>query len=137
MNPSYSHFKTKYFSKLLEGQAHILTCLEEFFLEIEADNRSYFPTLARMPTGTGKTGVIAVASYFGNHKGSTLILTPWKTLCDQMIADLNEEFWKHLQFSTEDRKQFLFAPYRMYPSKLEEFLRKKQGRKVLIGTLNG
>jgi len=137
MNPSYSHFNTKYFDKLLEGQAHILTCLEEFFQEIEADKPNYFPTLARMPTGTGKTGVIAVATYFGNHQGSTLILTPWRTLCEQMIKDLKIDFWEHLKLSPDDRKRFLFDPYRMYPSMLGKFLRKNEGRKVLVGTLNG
>jgi len=47
-----------------------------------------------MPTGTGKTGVIAVLCVVDPPTGWSLILTPWKHLCDQMIDDLSERFWE-------------------------------------------
>ena len=50
--------------------------------------------VVRMPTGTGKTGVIAWVSMM-SHEGKTLILTPWTNLRDQMIKDLTEGFWKN------------------------------------------
>jgi hypothetical protein len=138
MNP-YSHFKKRYYPSLLEGQSLILKELEEkFFPVLQETNPPYFPTLARMPTGTGKSGVIAVATYFGNPNGSTLVLTPWKNLCDQLKTDLEGEFWDHLKLSAADRKKFLIPTERMFPSKLTKLLRRTKGKRiVLIGTLNG
>lgn len=49
--------------------------------------------LVRMPTGTGKTGVIAWLS-IKSTAGKTLVLTPWTNLRDQMVSDLREGFWK-------------------------------------------
>lgn len=49
--------------------------------------------VVRMPTGTGKTGVIAWISMM-SHEGKTLVLTPWTNLRDQMITDLTEDFWQ-------------------------------------------
>lgn len=53
------------------------------------------PWLVRMPTGTGKTGVIAWLS-MKSAKGKTLVLTPWTNLRNQMVADLKVNFWKSL-----------------------------------------
>jgi superfamily II DNA or RNA helicase len=49
--------------------------------------------LVRMPTGTGKTGVIAWLS-MKSAEGKTLVLTPWTNLRDQMVAALKVGFWK-------------------------------------------
>ncbi|MEE5127474.1 DEAD/DEAH box helicase family protein [Pseudomonas alliivorans] len=56
------------------------------------------PCLVRMPTGTGKTGVIACLSLL-SASGRTLVLTPWANLRDQMIDALKEGFWKRLGLS--------------------------------------
>jgi superfamily II DNA or RNA helicase len=48
--------------------------------------------LIRMPTGTGKTGVIACLTKLSNAE-SSLILTPWAHLRKQMLADLESDFW--------------------------------------------
>src|SRR6185437_5386063 len=50
--------------------------------------------LVRMPTGTGKTGVIAVVSLGGPQSGWSLVLTPWRNLCNQMVQDLSSRFWE-------------------------------------------
>ena len=48
--------------------------------------------LACLPTGTGKTGVIAITS--GKIvEGNVLIVTPWANLRSQMVRDLEEKFW--------------------------------------------
>lgn len=49
-------------------------------------------SVVRMPTDTGKTGVIAWLSMMSNE-GITLVLTPWANLRDQMINDLTSKFW--------------------------------------------
>lgn len=51
------------------------------------------PCLVRMPTGTGKTGVIAWLS-MKSAEGKTLVLTPWTNLRDQMVAALTVGFWR-------------------------------------------
>lgn len=50
------------------------------------------PCLIRMPTGTGKTGVIACLSMLSNQN-STLILTPWANLREQLTTNLTSDFW--------------------------------------------
>ena len=53
------------------------------------------PCLVRMPTGTGKSGVIAYLS-MKCTSGRTLVLTPWTNLRDQMIHDLTIRFWNKI-----------------------------------------
>lgn len=53
------------------------------------------PCLIRMPTGTGKTGVIACLSLI-SADGRTLVLTPWSNLRDQLIDALKQDFWKSI-----------------------------------------
>lgn len=57
--------------------------------------KSADPCLVRMPTGTGKTGVIACLSLLSST-GRTLVLTPWTNLRDQMIGALKAGFWQNL-----------------------------------------
>ena len=47
------------------------------------------PCLIRMPTGTGKTGIIACLTRLSNQ-GSSLVLTPWAHLRNQMVTDLTK-----------------------------------------------
>jgi hypothetical protein len=53
--------------------------------------------LITMPTGTGKTGVIA-ATVMLLHSvvGHRLVLSPWDALADQLIDDLRGRFWSRL-----------------------------------------
>ncbi|MGG4580772.1 DEAD/DEAH box helicase [Alcaligenes sp. Me129] len=51
------------------------------------------PCVVRMPTGTGKTGVIAWLS-MKSASGVTLVLAPWTNLREQMVESLREGFWK-------------------------------------------
>src|SRR3569833_1101730 len=56
-------------------------------------NQSSSPCLIRMPTGTGKTGVIGCLTRLANA-GTSLVLTPWANLRIQMIEALVTGFWK-------------------------------------------
>jgi superfamily II DNA or RNA helicase len=138
-SPAYHHFKARYFKALLEGQAFVLNALEKILFPVLARSRAdYYPTLARMPTGTGKTGVIAVSANFANHGGATLILTPWHALCEQMLSEIGADFWATVALSDKDLKEFVVAPTRIYPSTLARVLREPRHKnRVLVGTLNG
>lgn len=50
--------------------------------------------LIKMPTGTGKSGVIAALACAGPKIQRTLILTPRTSLVRQMAEDLTTRFWK-------------------------------------------
>ena len=53
--------------------------------------------LITMPTGTGKTGVIAtIATALPEVTGHRLVLTPWNALVVQLIDDLRERFWQRI-----------------------------------------
>jgi hypothetical protein len=67
------------------------------------------PSLIRMPTGTGKTGVIACLSRMSNPR-STLVLTPWAHLRSQMVADLANGFWKKVDLTPSAVKVESISP---------------------------
>ncbi|MEX2440466.1 MAG: DEAD/DEAH box helicase family protein [Actinomycetota bacterium] len=53
--------------------------------------------LITMPTGTGKTGVIAgIVGLLPGIRGHRLVLTPWDALVRQLIDDLSSRFWKRI-----------------------------------------
>jgi hypothetical protein len=56
--------------------------------------------LIHMPTGTGKTGVIACASHFLSGLGSVLILSPRIALRDQLAAEVEGRFFTKLGLTT-------------------------------------
>lgn len=49
--------------------------------------------LVKMPTGTGKTGVIATLACAIPGIRRTLVITPRKALVDQMVRDLHSRLW--------------------------------------------
>jgi superfamily II DNA or RNA helicase len=66
--------------------------------------------LIRMPTGTGKTGIMAVISQF-SIGGSILIVVPWAHLKTQIRAELQGGFWRKLGISSfNPRPVILFTP---------------------------
>jgi hypothetical protein len=85
-----------------------------------------------MPTGTGKTGVIACLTRLSNH-GSSLVLTPWANLRAQMIDDLHERFWKERDLDPGEPKVV-----EMLPSSARSVLRAKHPQVIVatFATLN-
>ena len=65
-------------------------------------NQEDSPCLIRMPTGTGKTGLIACLTCQSNQ-GSSLVLTPWAHLRNQMLADLATGFWNKIGVTPQKR----------------------------------
>ena len=58
--------------------------------------------LIKMPTGTGKSGVIATLACALPAVRRTLIITPRRSLVDQMLSDVHWRFWRH--FGLEYKK---------------------------------
>jgi superfamily II DNA or RNA helicase len=86
--------------------------------------------LLRMPTATGKTGVIGALSIAILPTQWTLVLTPWTNLCQQMIEDLSTRFWT----SREWLPPTIPAVERLFPSTLTEILEKKDTNLVVVAT---
>jgi hypothetical protein len=81
-----------------------------------------------MPTGTGKTGLIACLTRLSNREGSSLVLTPWAHLRDQMIADLATEFWDTIEVTPERRDVI-----EIYPSTAKDILKVTEAQ-VMVAT---
>lgn len=82
----------------------------------ESKNNEKKSFLIRMPTGTGKTGVIATLSLY-IIPGSVLIITPWRKLRTQMKNDIKTKFWEKInhQLPKENIVEFV-------PSKISKYL---------------
>jgi superfamily II DNA or RNA helicase len=60
--------------------------------------------LIKMPTGTGKSGVVAVVSRCLPNIRKVLVLTPREGLVQQMLADIQRRFWHNMAVAPADRK---------------------------------
>lgn len=73
--------------------------------------------LIRMPTGTGKSGVIAVAAQ-QHLDGDVLVLTPWDALVEQLTRDIRTRFWERINSVPPTAK----VVQRVYPSTAEQVM---------------
>ena len=115
-------------------KAAIKTCLRYLLKEPSGD------ALVQMPTGTGKTGVIAVLSSLSSSSGVVIVLTPSSALADQLRTDIRAGFWAALKLPKEELSHWA-------PGMIEELLPSRaaalqgilaandQTRKVFVGTL--
>lgn len=70
--------------------------VERFLSAIKKPGNGQKAGLVRMPTGAGKTGVMAVASNFISDKDNFLIVVPSRYLTIQIRRALEYDFWKVL-----------------------------------------
>jgi superfamily II DNA or RNA helicase len=110
-------------SKLWEHQKDALSFAIKHLNTFEA------PCLIRMPTGTGKTGVIACLTRVAN-KGSSLVLTPWAHLRNQMLSDLEKGFWVKVDTMPEP-----ISIASMFPSNAKEILKESERKRVFEKSL--
>lgn len=62
--------------------------------------------LLKLPTGTGKSGIVAVLARCLPNVRRVLVLTPRKALTEQLIADIRYRFWQHMGYETDDTALF-------------------------------
>jgi hypothetical protein len=87
--------------------------------------------LVRMPTGTGKSGVIAVAAQELVTSGDALLLAPWDVLVRQLAADVESDFWGQIGAPIPVGKEVV----RIYPSTASTTLREHQGQTIWMATI--
>lgn len=104
--------------------------------------------LVKMPTGTGKTGVIATLACAVPEIKRTLVITPRRALVDQMIVDLHIRLWSRfglIYSGTEVRKRVAGdvtvgaagakgPVWRLLPSDAPELTGLDNDRIVMVGT---
>ncbi len=81
--------------------------------------------LIRMPTGTGKSGIIAVVTQCFKDTPNSLVVVPGKYLKKQLEEDIKEKFWKTIGISPEnfpkrEVKSFLPSTIKEIPYKSRE-----------------
>lgn len=81
--------------------------------------------LVRMPTGTGKSGVIAVLARCMKGCRNILVVTPWKTIRNQLAEDIKSRFWE-----TVDKKND-FNAQETWPKKVSTFVPSSLESKLL------
>jgi hypothetical protein len=113
-----------------------------------ADKKSKGAALVKMPTGTGKTGVIATLACAVEDIKRTLVITPRRALVDQMLVDLHTRLWSRfgLIYSGTDVRgrapgdpeagtRTLKGPiWRLLPSDAASLTALAEERIVMVGT---
>ncbi|UWR61414.1 DEAD/DEAH box helicase [Phaeobacter inhibens] len=62
--------------------------------------------LLKLPTGTGKSGIVAILSRCLPKVRRVLVLTPRTALTEQLLADIRYRFWSHLGFEANGSALF-------------------------------
>lgn len=62
--------------------------------------------LLKLPTGTGKSGIVAVLARCLPDVRRVLVLTPRTALVEQLIADIRYRFWSHLGYEVNGTALF-------------------------------
>jgi Type III restriction enzyme, res subunit len=62
--------------------------------------------LLKLPTGTGKSGVIAVLARCLPEIRKVLVLTPREALTKQLLRDIRFRFWKNIGYNVEHSRLF-------------------------------
>lgn len=105
--------------------------------------------LLKLPTGTGKSGIIAGLTRCLPQVKKSLVLTPRKALTEQMIRDLERRFWGHIGFEIPNRGLWTAGAdvagaavdkayiKQLLPNKdsLRAILEQSEDRVTLVGTL--
>ncbi|WP_440830695.1 DEAD/DEAH box helicase [Pseudomonas fragariae (ex Marin et al. 2024)] len=106
--------------------------------------------LLKLPTGTGKSGVIAVLARCIPKIRRVLILTPRTALTEQLMADIRFRFWQHIGLHVNDSELFVGSAdstgialentsiRQLLPSNVAQIVQHlnhdKTGRTIVVGT---
>jgi superfamily II DNA or RNA helicase len=115
-------------------QDAIATC------ELYLSRKAVGDALVHMPTGTGKTGVIAVLASEHSRDGVVVVLSPSSALADQLRLDISVGFWEAIKLPANELPAW--APESvtsLLPSLAADLVDLIEatdgGRRVLVGTL--
>ncbi len=108
------------------NQRHALDCIDAY-LAANPDRQA----MVRMPTGTGKTAVIATIAQLLADKPRCLVVAPWENLVKQLQRELSGRFWEKVG---EDQS-FTPRPCKIFtPSSFNDSLKEVGAAGVLLCT---
>lgn len=110
---------------------HQRKAVEMIHKYLESD--SLGSALIRMPMGTGKTGVMAIAAQCLVDSSDALIIAPWAQLTRQISREIETEFWRKIghrpKQATKSAKTFL-------PSIVTSVLKQRGGKPTVLVCTN-
>ncbi|OAE01057.1 DEAD/DEAH box helicase [Arthrobacter sp. OY3WO11] len=116
-------------SSLYDFQQTAVKAVESFLDRNTSGGRSF---IVSMPTGSGKSGVIAyVAQNRLGDAGDILLLCPWDALAKQLANDVGDRFWKHAGVDGSS----MAKPVRLYPSNAQSAIDGADSPTIWVMTL--
>ncbi len=92
-------------------------------------SKSRCSSLIQMPTGTGKSGVIAILAKLFNDTPNILIVTPWTALRDQLAEDIEHKFWNKIHTNPPRTSKTVV---KIVPSTIKEWLTKNKNKDTIF-----
>lgn len=114
-------------SKIMKHQRDSLEIIEKYLKSNEYDKHA----LIKMPTGTGKTGVIGIISNIYDNYKDILIVTPNAVLPRQTKEEIDTLFWEKIGFQPHCLK---LKPSYLY-NDMDGYLKNKTNGTILIITI--
>ncbi|MFQ9978070.1 DEAD/DEAH box helicase [Clostridium cadaveris] len=114
-------------SKVMNHQRESLIIIEEYLKSKEYDKHA----LIKMPTGTGKTGVIGIISNIYEDYKNILIVTPNAVLPRQTKAEIDRLFWEKIGIDSHYLK---LKPTYLY-NDIDEYFNNTVDGTILIITI--
>lgn len=84
-----------------------------------------------MPTGTGKSGVIASTAHALGGSRHVLVLAPWDALVEQLKIDIQTRFWSRLGMTAPSSR----ATLRLLPSTADQILDDANKPSIFVSTI--
>lgn len=91
--------------------------------------------LVQMPTGTGKTGVIAVLSSSLSGHGIVIVVSPSKALSAQLALDIKTDFWQKINAPKEWKPSSVLDLLPSNEALIQKAIDASEKSVVLVGTL--
>lgn len=111
---------------------HQIAALDVIRRYLSAGSERHGSALIRMPTGTGKSGVIAVTAHYLAPPGHVLVLAPWDALVRQLIDDIEKRFWNRIKLTPPKSRTVA----RLLPSTADAQLTAAKGKdQIFVGTI--
>jgi superfamily II DNA or RNA helicase len=80
--------------------------IHEYIIDFKED-KTKASCLIKMPTGSGKTGVITCIAHLEKSIKSVLVISPRDVLRTQLFEEINTEFFKKIDYSSADLKKVI------------------------------
>ncbi len=100
---------------LWDHQKRAVSKVRDYVREFQAGNTTG-ASLIHMPTGTGKTGVIACSSHFLQAAGCVLLLSPRLALREQLVREVGGQFFSKLGLDADRLPKDVINVARGFPT---------------------